>query len=91
MNGEDVSTPTSFAVRLRHWIFLLTVGVMIYLFSFGPALSLVQRGYVPSTIVSAIYAPVPLKIRLWYWTIWRRIDRRCAEKLFAHREEKPRL
>ena len=83
MTRDDSLLPTSVGARLRHWIFILVVGVMVYLFSLGPALSLVHRGYVSPTIVSALYAPVPLKIRLWYWKIWKRIDPRCAEKLLA--------
>jgi hypothetical protein len=83
MENDSVSTIRSFGARLRRFLVLIALVFSLYLGSFGPALSLAHRGYLSPAAMSTIYAFMPLKIRLWYWRIWKRLDQKLEGKLLA--------
>lgn len=75
----------TYGVGLRRFVVGVAVFLVIYVFSFGPALSLAERGYISQKALPMVYGAIPLKLRLWYLEIWKRLDRKCRERLYAIR------
>ena len=54
----------------------IAVAVVLYLVSYGPANSLVARGYLNPRRVDAFYKPLPERLQDMILGIWTKIDTR---------------
>jgi hypothetical protein len=86
---KSFSTHGRLGTGLRRGLAMMAFAASVYLFSFGPALSLAQRGYLAPSTVATVYALIPLKMRLWYWRVWKRLDQGYDGKLLALHRWKP--
>ena len=53
------------------------LAVAIYVFSFGPVLSLTKSGFIPMHLFITLYQPIPMSVQQELMFYWSRVDARC--------------
>jgi len=78
-DGAQKTTGNRFVVRML----AIVVGAgCFYVLSYGPAMSLANKGFIPNKAFVRFYAPLPLMFQQQLLTLWSRIDSGCQR--FQH-------